>query len=182
MVSAESPKRFSKSCVNCGEDIPLSRDTCPFCGAEQGQKPAMPQSLPPPPPPTPPQSKPEVPLYPPSQPSVRVSEFNPNMMYCQTCGAQIAKTALACPKCGAPQQVAQPVEKAQMPVYGILSLVLAVIGFLIFGLFLGLIAIALGFVSIGQKDRTSSGTVLGILGIVLGIIDFLAVLFFLSLF
>jgi hypothetical protein len=103
------------------------------------------------------------------------------MMYCQTCGAQIAKTALACPKCGAPQPIAQPVEKAQMPTYGILSLALAVIGFLIFGLFLGLIAIGLGFASIGQKDKTTSGTVLGILGIILGLIDFLTVLFLLSL-
>lgn len=75
MVSIESPKRFSKSCVNCGKDIPLSRDTCPFCGAEQGQKPTTPQSLPPPPQSTPQPSKPEAPLNPPSQPSMSGEEI-----------------------------------------------------------------------------------------------------------
>lgn len=180
MVSNESPKRFSKLCVNCGKDIPLSRDTCPFCGAEQGQKPTTPQSLPPPPPSTPPSSKPEAPLNPPLQPSMGANEFNPNMMYCQTCGAHIAKTALACPKCGAPQPIAQPVEKSQTPTLGIISLVLAVIGFIVFGLFLGFFAIILGLMSLGQKDKTTSGTVLAILGIVLGLIDVVGALFYIA--
>lgn len=53
MASTESSKRFSKSCIECGEDIPLSRVTCPFCGAEQGRKltapplPPLPWSPPP---------------------------------------------------------------------------------------------------------------------------------------
>lgn len=177
MVSTESPKRFSRPCVNCGKDIPLSRDTCPFCGAEQGQKPTTPQSLPPPPPPL---SEPEVPLTPPSQPIM--GEFNPNMMYCHTCGAHIAKTALACPKCGAPQPMAQAAEKAQTPTLGIVSLVLAVIGFIVFGVILGFVALILGLMSLGQKDKTTSGNVLAILGIVLGIIDILGALFAISLF
>lgn len=31
----ETPKTFFKSCVNCGKDIPIASETCPYCGAEQ---------------------------------------------------------------------------------------------------------------------------------------------------
>lgn len=37
-MAGTTPKPFLKSCVNCGEDIPLASETCSHCGAEQKEK------------------------------------------------------------------------------------------------------------------------------------------------
>lgn len=33
-----TPKSFLKKCIECGRDIPIASEYCPFCGAKQKQK------------------------------------------------------------------------------------------------------------------------------------------------
>jgi hypothetical protein len=34
-VPRETPKSFLKRCTNCGQEIPIASETCPFCGSKQ---------------------------------------------------------------------------------------------------------------------------------------------------
>lgn len=86
-----------KFCFACGGLLHISAPQCPKCGAAQ-----------PAPAPTPAQVPAQVPAAAPVAvapvPEVVPSIPMANQVFCRGCGVVIHKHALACPKCGAPQQ------------------------------------------------------------------------------
>lgn len=105
-------------------------------------------------------------------------------MFCYNCKNQIPDGSNACPVCGAPQ-VVQPQKPASnsaasvATVLGILSLVLSIIGSILFGVVGVAIATVLGIVAIimgiNAKKQTNGmlgggGFVCGLLGLIFGIV------------
>lgn len=117
-------------------------------------------------------------------------------MFCGNCGNQVPDGANVCPNCGtpvagaAPQQSVQPTPAPQAPaasnpnamialVCGIVSIVLAVLGGIMFGVIPAVIAIALGIVALvlginvnktSPEKKGNGGLVCGIIGLVFGVI------------
>ena len=110
------------------------------------------------------------------------------MKYCDSCGQELAKEDLFCPKCGQsiqtitsknPKQKKEGLGTASM-IIGIISLVLAfVINILIFPI--ALIGLILGIVNKAQHGKKISGIVLNGIAMFLSIIVFIAVIILLTI-
>jgi RNA polymerase subunit RPABC4/transcription elongation factor Spt4 len=107
-------------------------------------------------------------------------------MLCQKCGKEIPDGSTSCSYCGtptsgivsAPTVVVQP-QRSQIEAgakYAKYGLICGIVGLIIFGFILGVLAIVFGIMA---QNRGSSK---GVRGIVLGIIDIIAAIFVMALF
>lgn len=121
-----------KFCFACGNVMHISAGTCPKCGAHDNRQTALIPSI---------SHEPNIPVGPTTLPAHHV--------FCRGCAASIHESAVACPRCGAPQQLAeqgQTTSGRSRVVAAVLALVLGGLGahkFYLGSIFLGIIYLVL---------------------------------------
>jgi uncharacterized membrane protein YvbJ len=94
-------------------------------------------------------------------------------VYCKNCATQITEGSQFCQKCGAAASgnTMQAVT-ADASNFGMIAFILSIVGLIVGGIILGIIAIILGAIGLSKPNEKSRG--LATAAIVIGIIDFVA--------
>ena len=97
---------------------------------------------------------------------------------CPRCGTVLKREWRACPNCGWTIAMVTPVEQQKTVSHGnaVLSIILGIVGFFIFGIILGFIGLGLGIVSVNKRDNWGyAGIILGVIVVIFSIIGTLEI-------